>query len=75
MVTVCYVCCCTVLNMKLHNTIFVLMGGHLPYSVDKFSIQGVYDYDIYISVLSLGYLGKKPFHGQNWHIRFFGLIL
>ena len=45
-----YICCCyTLLNMKVHGTSFVLMG-HLPYSVHKFSIKGVYEYDIYISV-------------------------
>ena len=37
--------------MKVHDTSFVLIGN-LPYSVHKFGIQGVYEYDIYISVSS-----------------------
>ena len=41
--------------MKVHGTRCELMG-HLTYSVHKFSILGVYEYDIYISV--------PPSHGK-----------
>ena len=37
--------------MKVNATIFVLMG-HLPQTVHKCSVHGVYEYDIYISVPS-----------------------
>ena len=37
--------------MKVPDASFMLMG-HMPYSVIKFSIQSVYEYDIYMSVPS-----------------------
>ena len=54
MVTVLYECCCTVLNMNVHDT-RIMLAGNLLYLVDKCRNQGV---------MNTAYMSVPPRHGK-----------